>query len=698
MKTNLFFRVLALLLALMLLALPAAAEWMEVSLTGWGDGLRLEAGLDAQENPGFVMSIGDETLVLSAEGIRLDEGEESIGFTWDALGEAFWLEVLGVSHLPSNTDEDAAVLGGMLAQLWQEATANAFTVEQTQQEGSLETTYTLRLKSLLTDVDKAVQTLLSEYGSQVDALIVKYAELLETVLGIPSQELSSATLLAAWKQLGVSKLLPMELPLIFKVESSGGFADPWTAMALLPAVVAELSWTGANVEARLIIGAEIYTFDSRDFEWLLTLMAKAFESLPADALLYEKSSYSNVSYVRLHLNQAELLNAFTYALGALLNGEAEQTQAFLKRYIPWMELLGLDMEGLSCETLVKGLLDYNAYSGMGYRQRYMDDPSMASDIDFSLRYDRFRTLPFALEASAFGYSFSLSVDEDRLNAEIDAGDEGRCVLSGWIDEDGMGEAMLSTGSDVYRLTLTAEGDSLARFELKANNAVILTGTLSANSLLFETANGAYGSLSITDNEARLNLWDGSRFSTAALRLVAEAWQLDIDAFGQQLHFRLSPEQFAFSGPFDLELRALPRGAYGHIKAVGLNAALEVTSDGVHLTYDQANKGFNELRCTQDMLLLTWLGKTQMHKLLMTVVEPAPSQIFAMKINYNNVVKELYNGLFTVTELTNGLMLGLTSEAHDPITCTLRAFDWPFVIPSLEDAQLLSPQQIRQMLF
>ena len=65
---------------------------------------------------------------------------------------------------------------------------------------------------------------------------------------------------------------------------------------------------------------------------------------------------------------------------------------------------------------------------------------------------------------------------------------------------------------------------------------------------------------------------------------------------------------------------------------------------------------------------------------------------------NNVAKELYNGLFTVTELADGLQLELTSEAHDPITCTLTASDDPFVLPSLEDGQLLSPQQIRQMLF
>jgi len=705
MNKNKALRMLALLLVLVLFcsAGAAGAQTYGLELSGNGEKVAAKIGLDSDSLPGLWLLAGEDAVTIDRKGFRLDSGDESMGISYEALLKAFLMEVLGTNELPAFAQEDASLVLALLAQLWEDASARAAVVQQEETGSGTKTTLTIRAKAFLEDLDQAVQKLLGEKAAKVDGLLAKYAQITQAVFGSSAGSLRSAELLEAWKSLNVSGLMVVELPLTAAVESKNN--GSWQAEISFIGMGAELAWDGAALTGELSLGGETYTFNTRDFAWLFSLFENLPEKIPAEAFQVLDYWSSGTRCLDVRINGNLLINSAMRGLGEQMHSQPLQARAFVERYAAWLDLFGVDVDGLTYETLVQSLCNFGTFSVAGYHSPlYL----LLGETSVSFRRPAYGSaLPLSLEVFAAGYDFSLALNEKSISAELNMKGYERWTLSGWVD--GMtGEAVLSNArgyyhNEVFRLTLKPEGTG-ARAELRdGEGKILLSGIFSGSSFVFEAAGGAYGSLHVNRDEAQFNLYDGYSFSNVAARVIGSEVQLDANVFNQNLRLRVSPARFEFSGPFSISLQEIFGDWHAAFEYGGIFASLEVTGNGLHFKAWESYRhaGMFELHLSENTLSLFLIERVNWHRLLLSRVDPAVGADFALHISYDGWQRDeqtAYEGLLTAFEEADGLRLVLTSDAHTPVTCRLTAVQAPFSSPAPQGCHWLSAAEIRQLIY
>lgn len=301
---------------------------------------RLPGGFDAQLETDY--GTGTAALTADERGEPLllwGDGSQLYVLRQDAVLQALMMALTGANEWPEARAEDAQ----LLADFWQALVqaASKAVVQNTQTTSyRTDTEVTIALRTLLVEIDSAMQEILTARASDVDALLSRYTPVLEALELQPVP--SAADLLALWKEANLSGLLPLEIPLKIKLSAGGGLSDPWTASASLLGMYAQARWDGTHFDCRLSTGAEQYVFDTRDLQKLGELIISAAQTLSSQAVCMETEDESFLLRVRPVLLGGELQSR----LLALLRQNRSEVQALLVRYAPWFGLQQMPAEQL----------------------------------------------------------------------------------------------------------------------------------------------------------------------------------------------------------------------------------------------------------------------------------------------------------------------------------------------------------------
>lgn len=322
-------------------ALEAMPQLLVQALDGFALRYEDEAGAhglvlaqDPQGQPALLWGAADEELP-DLTGVRLETAIE-----------AFFCHLFGVTELPEGSAVDLGFLADIASNLAAAASASITVTEQAtvKEDGNTWTQLdaVFSPKKLLTEADRVMHAQLAAHAEQIDAFFTRYAVLVSQAFPGSEGLHSAAALLDEWKELQVSTLLPIDIPVQLQLETTGTLSDPWHAEASCAGVRLTADFSGSHLTAELKTWQNTYAFDSRDLHRLWIILQDAWTSVSDSS--FSLSLTDDQFSFRFHPRALQL--ELKTGLAQSLQLHADDAQELWTRYAPWFGLDAQEMDSL----------------------------------------------------------------------------------------------------------------------------------------------------------------------------------------------------------------------------------------------------------------------------------------------------------------------------------------------------------------
>ncbi len=531
-------------LCILLVPLFAAAKgsvWVRLK-TGDIDAL-LQAGQDQEGQPRLYGRWGGNALGLDGEGIIFGSDDAAMRASYKTIVQALVMQLLGLENAPDLTEQDASAFLGLIERYLSGMPEDAFLFRQTQQaDGSTRTEVTIHPQKLCEYTDGFVSSLLSGSVPEVTAFVQRQREILCRLTGLPDDSTDlCAALLARWKQLELSSLLPEEYPFSMTLTGDGDIGGTWELRADLLTYGLRASAKQGHVTGQLLIDGSAYPFDLQDvlFLWdeLKTAAVQAFRQ----EVFFRDEVSCGCRSICLETSLSKLVQAFVASLQRSVFVKGQQWSGLLKRSLPWLELAGADPGALEPSWLLSQLEAWRS------RLSFADDDQLRlmDRICFRLSCAEYGMWPLQLDAEALGYWLSFSAEEESIHAVLSDRDT-RLVLQGTLRP---AEKVFSyaryKGSRLrerYELSAISYEDYTTLTLTDLRDEVLASGRLEDQSFSLR-AEELEGKLTWSDGQLHLELLvrDDNRAYryTADAALYEDALVLNADLNGRQLKADIS---------------------------------------------------------------------------------------------------------------------------------------------------------------
>ena len=312
-------RLLCCVLAMVMMCSTASALPMEefypdllrgiVTLLAEGDGLHVTV----QDAQGQVLADGAGTLKdrwfavdtpqgrvgMDAQALYLEKDGQTVGIRLDHIVESVLKQLTGLEEIPAFAAEDWQALVGMGQTLKDALSREALSAEfqGDAQQGSL--AVKIDTRTLRKELDAAVTALLTEQSGTVDALLTKYAPILNQA--IPGAPRDSSALLGLWQQL--MQILPGDnvtatLTLIWR-------PGAWRLVGYAAGWQVDVSWENQSFQAKIVPGSTLpegtpsLIIESGDLQRLAMLGLDVVSGITGDAVRFEHDERSVSLWVAL---------------------------------------------------------------------------------------------------------------------------------------------------------------------------------------------------------------------------------------------------------------------------------------------------------------------------------------------------------------------------------------------------------------